>query len=191
MRARPVDLCTRIKYAVRIITKPDMGTTDVQTGSGGDGWWIYLWLAAKLLYRFVTHPEISAIASLIGAILSGYVLWTVADIRRRFQFQVRGDAILEELEQSASNLSNLLQSFDANKQAIEEELAMVLENLKTLRDKVYGDAKKTTKQAIDALDAIRRAGTAPMTKEIVWKAYVEIRIAIKAARNLRADIPVE
>jgi hypothetical protein len=138
-------------------------------------------------YRLVTHPDLGSFASLVGAMLSAYVLKSVSEIRKRVLLKLRAPDVINDLSTSATTISNLMHDFDANLQSIDEKIALAHETLKNVVPKITGEPRKTVKLAIKDVSRYRSLSQQAKTREVVWKIYVHLLVSMKAIENLIAD----
>jgi hypothetical protein len=73
------------------------------------------------------------VVSVAGALVSLYVLFTVRSIERRFVYRARLPEWIAALRSSTSRISALLQSFNENLEPLQDELAICISHLKSIR----------------------------------------------------------
>jgi hypothetical protein len=147
--------------------------------------------ALDAVYGFFTHPDVGSIASVIGAVLSFWVLLSVSDIRRRVLLKLRAPDAIKELTERASTISNAMQDFDASLPRIDESIELANETLKNVSRKVSGDVKATIKSTMKAIDAYRALQPTAKSRDSVRVVYVQLLVSVKAIENLVADFREE
>lgn len=126
---------------------------------------------------------IGNIASIIGAVISLWVLWDVKRLRAHFLFRTRIPDLLKSLKKHVNTLSESLRNYEENQRDIETVLPVCESTLKNLKAKVHGDARQTTKTL---LEKIRRR-TKPTSKDEAWEIYDELQALLEALNHLWKD----
>jgi hypothetical protein len=133
------------------------------------------------IWSLITNPDVGTLASIGGFVLSGYVLWTVREIRHRLVFFARVPQIIVQLEANASSFSELLADPAGSKQQLQLEIERCKANLETLRSKIKGDLR-------GKLEALLGKIESPMTTDDdLWAIYVSLTGVIQALRNYSED----
>lgn len=91
---------------------------------------------------------IGAIASIFGLLLTGWVAFQVKKISSFYVAKVRLPTLLSDLESTTSQLSEHLNDLEQFGPAVHATLRRLEAVLKSIRSKVSGDVKSTTKQLI-------------------------------------------
>lgn len=149
------------------------------------------------MYQFFTRNDIGSIASslglfvsILGVAISVYIGITVAEIRRRVRLRHRAEHNLKDLTECASKISALMTptDFNANVTAIEREMLLALVTLKSLRDMVIGDTKKTITQTIRSIEVFKRSiFPKTLTQTAAWDVYSNLLQCAKSVEVLLAD----
>lgn len=149
--------------------------------------WESLWNFAVGFYKLITHSDLGSVASIIGAVLSGYVLMSVREIRQRVLLKLRAPEVIKDLSASAATISSLMHDFDSSLSSIDEQIALAHETLKNVVPKITGETRKTVKVAINDVSRYRSLPQQAKTREVVRRIYVHLLVSKKAIENLIAD----
>lgn len=82
--------------------------------------------------------DIGSWASIIGIFITVLTFWTVFGIRRKFLFRSQVDDHGKKLVEIASEMSTLLQSFERNREKIEELFALANVELRAMQNGAEG-----------------------------------------------------
>ncbi|MCI0693303.1 hypothetical protein L0337_15025 [candidate division KSB1 bacterium] len=126
---------------------------------------------------------IGNIASIIGALISVWVLLDVKRLRAHFLFRARIPDLMKLLKKHANTLSESLRNFVESQRDVESVLPVCESTLKNLKTKLYGDVRQTTK---NLLGRIRRR-TKPTSRDQAWEIYEELQALIEALTHLWKD----
>lgn len=130
-------------------------------------------------------PDVGAIASIVGALISGYVLWRVWGIEKRFLLRARLPELSETLGENASELSTRLQHFQDYKPEIEKVIADCEATLGNLRGKVKDVERKFVKRA---QKLIRRKARRGLDRDITWEIYIALSTVIQSLKHFEKDL---
>lgn len=110
-----------------------------------------IWGLVVLVFNFLTSSTIANLASLIGLAISIVVLLNVRNIREDFIAAVRTPQLAEELIECASKLSKLIAEYSTCKDQIEDEIAICLAKVKSIKHKLRGANNKSCTNTVDEL----------------------------------------
>jgi len=92
--------------------------------------------------------NIGTIASVIGVLISAYVLVELKIIKRKFLFKARIPDLIKSLKNHTKEMSQRLNDFDGSKRDLETDLTRCGATLKNLKSKVDRNTRQTTNQLI-------------------------------------------
>ncbi len=127
---------------------------------------------------------IGNLASIIGALLSAYVLLDVKRLHDHFLLKARMPDFLKLLKQYVFTLSERLRKFDENTSEIETVLRQCESTLKNLISKVRGEVKQDTRNLLKRI----RKRIKPTNKDEAWEIYQELQALIEALKHMQKDI---
>jgi len=138
----------------------------------------------EILNQLHTYGSIS---SILGAVITFYILWTIRKIRTHFLSKARIPEILRSLEKNAGDLSKYLREFNDSQREIATILGIVIAILKNLKPKISGVAVKSTKTALKRI----RENQKSLTKDATWESYNNLQALIEELRQYQKDIKWE
>lgn len=149
-----------------------------------------LWGLIVLIFNFLTSSPVANFASLVGLVISIFVLINVRNIREDFISAIRTPQLADELTKSSSKLSKLIAEFDGSKDMIEEEIAICLAKVKNLRQKLHGANYKTCVTTVDELIVMLNKYVGfpgERNKENARKIYTKLITLNEEVKNLIED----
>lgn len=142
---------------------------------------------AKLTRDFVTSPAVGSLASVLGSVISVRVWFSIKDMRRKVLFRQRVPEAISSIREHASAIDKGLQDNDANAEAISTEVALSLETLKAVVDKLDGPAKNSVKTAIAIIKTFKNAHESQRNRAMIRDVYTHLLTAALAIENSVAD----
>lgn len=136
----------------------------------------------EFLYKIL--KEFSYIASILGFLISLYVLKEIKNITKKFLFRVRVPDLLASLKTIATDLSQNLNSFDESRREIDTCLSRCDSTLRNLIKKVDRETKKTTKQLLSSI----KKKSKPLNKDEVWNIFTDLLGLIDTLGHIQKDI---
>lgn len=147
---------------------------------------LYIKYWIQVAWQFVTNPQVGALASLTGTLISIYVGFTVRDIRRKAMLKTRVPTLARKISEKASQLNDLLNNYEANKELIHDEIELAQELLRNACSKISGETKSTIKAAITQIKKSPRTnGYIP--RESARLIYTKLLVSVQAINNLIED----
>ena len=129
-------------------------------------------------------------ASIVSLIVSGIVLTTVWQIKRRIAYKVRVPELIKQISDTASRLSSLLADFTNNA----KEIAVVIVLLRTTTEALLRQLplreKKAAKQVSNQLKAMSTSKT-PLNIGDAWAVYTNIQGVLEDLRQRIRDRSLE
>jgi hypothetical protein len=127
--------------------------------------------------------SIGNIASIIGVLITAYLLFELKRLRTHFLLKARFPSLLKSLSSHANQLSNVLQYGSKSQRDIETLLKVCDATLKNLYTKVSGLEHQSTKSLIKKIKKLKK----PTDKEIIWEIYDGLQGLIEALKHLQKD----
>lgn len=143
------------------------------------------------LVAFFSKPEVGAAASVIGALISARVWFSLGEMRRKVLFRQRAPESVAEIRNHASAIDVFLQDFEVSAEGIDTEVALSLETLNAVLSKLSGPAKDSTKSAIAVIKIFRESKDGARTRLAVRNVYTHLLSAALAIENMVADAKQE
>jgi hypothetical protein len=128
--------------------------------------------------------SVGSVASIIGAIISIYVLLTVRKIENQFLFRVRVPEILKALKKNAGDLNEQLRQFESSHKSIEIIFSKVGSILKNLVPKISGSTKKSAKIFAKKLQKAK----GKLSEDLAWALYTDLNAMIEELKQYHEDI---
>lgn len=131
---------------------------------------------------------VSNVASILGFIISVYLIFSIRKIHNHFLFKARFPQLKDKLIEMASRLIDLLQDFEKNKLSIKHNLRLIDTILKNLQKKVHGDSKRTILNLRTEINRYMSTDTIynkifnsykPLIYENAWDIYSKIQACIE------------
>jgi len=91
--------------------------------------------------------QYGSLASIIGIVVSAFTLLTVVSLKRRFLFRSRLDDFSETLTEISSNIVASLNSYELNREDIDEFISLADVTLRTAKKGAKGDLLSDIKTA--------------------------------------------
>ncbi len=136
----------------------------------------------------ITLSDIGSLSSILGFIVSVFVLYNLRVIVRSYMFKARVPALQKKLSTHTSHLIRYLNDFDGSIQSIKEELAKSQIVLNSLRRKLKRPAKGSVKQALKLIDTYKKDHKNENKLRIV---YIEMLKVVEEIKDLKADLKWE
>ncbi|MEW6586735.1 MAG: hypothetical protein AB1442_14155 [Nitrospirota bacterium] len=128
--------------------------------------------------------KISAASSIIGAVLSLYVLIELKRLNKRYLLKARIPEILNQLEFITADISKALKSFDAEKRTIETNIYRFEAAIENLKDKLHGQNKSAAVKLAKNIKKHRNS----LDKDGAWELYNEFQSMINTVKHLQSDM---
>jgi len=129
-------------------------------------------------------PTFGDIASIIGAIISGYVLWDLRRLERRYFLKARIPEIFQELDGITDEISEDLKNYQTNRREVETNFSRCESIIRDLCRKLYGEPKK---QANKLLDTISHR-VKPLSKDKAYELHDQIMAFKESLKNYEKDM---
>jgi predicted PurR-regulated permease PerM len=103
------------------------------------------------LVEILSGDEFTSVAnvlSVIGFVLTLYVSFAIRNIRKYYIFTARVPELVRRLKEHNSKISELLNDYENSMQAIDIEIASMQVILNSLKSKISGNGKKSTRELI-------------------------------------------
>lgn len=131
-------------------------------------------------------------SSILGLLVSVYVLWEVRQIRRQFLLRLRIGDLLQALQNQAAEMSTSLNDFEESHHEVGVIFAHCESTLQNLQSKLSGDEKRQIRNLIKSLRSYHRLGFLRKKRNLdydeAWRAYTALQGIIESIRHLREDI---
>lgn len=127
--------------------------------------------------------NIGDVASVIGFLISAYVLFELIIIKRKFLFKARIPDLIKSLKNHTMEMSQRLNAFDGSKRELETDLTRCGATLKNLKSKVDRNTRQITKQLIKRIQKRNK----PPQKEEMWQIYNDLQALIDSLGHLQKD----
>lgn len=133
---------------------------------------------------FFEIKDVGETASVIGLLISIYVLYELKIMKRKFLFKARIPGLIRSLKTHATRISERFSDFDDSMRELETDLTRCAATLKNLRSKVGGDTRQATRQLLKQIQKRKK----PLQKEEVWQIYNDLQALIDILGHLQKDI---
>lgn len=135
---------------------------------------------------------IASWSSILGLLVSVYVLWEVRQIRRQFLLRLRISDLLQALQNQAAEMSIRLNDFEESRHEVQVILARCESTLRSILPKLSGAEKRPTKHLITLLRSYQRSGwlrkKSKLDLDEAWRVYTALQGIIESIGHLREDI---
>jgi hypothetical protein len=129
-------------------------------------------------------PYIADSASVLGLLVSVYVLLEVTTLKRRFLCKARLPQLKNAISKHAARISEKLNNFDDCAHELDAELSRCVASLTSLKYKTDRETKNMTK----ALEKKIRRRDYPLQKDQVWSIYNDIQGLAARLGHLHEDM---
>lgn len=129
---------------------------------------------------------IGSAASVIGVLLTFYVMLSLRKIRNEYIFKGRIPKLRKNLQGHTSKLSQMLKNYNESIYEIEHEIALALVDIKSINSKVGGSVKKSTKSLIKDINNYQT--NKDKDEKSVRDLYVKCNMLLLEINNLSEDI---
>lgn len=133
--------------------------------------------------KSISLADAGSIASILGLLFTGFVLWGLVRIRKEFVTKARLPELTDSLKSNAKNLSEALRSFDESKREVQTILSVCKSTLKNLIDKLSGNVRKDARNLLRMID--RQDSSSD--KDKAWKIYNELQALIESLKHYQQD----
>lgn len=140
------------------------------------------------IFKAISLSNIGSWASIIGLVLTIFVLLNIRSIKQFYLFSARVPELLEKLTKHAASISTHQKNYPTTHQELTLELAGVEMVLNSLYDKVNRKTKKSVKKTIDSI-ILPKTGQA--SKDEIWSIYIQIHKLITEVEELQSDLKWE
>ena len=131
-------------------------------------------------------------SSILGFLISVYVLLEVRQIRRQFLLRIRIGDLLQALRIQAAEMSIRLNDFEESRHEVDIILARCESTLRSILPKLSGAEKRPTKHLITLLRSYHRPGwlrkKSKFDLDEAWRVYTALQGIIESIGHLRDDI---
>ena len=140
--------------------------------------------------------SIGSIASIIGALISLYLIYALRKIHKHFLFKARFPELKKSLSNKASKLIELFQEFDNNKPEIKHTLRLIETILKNLEKKLHGEYKSSVSNLKMEITKFNNSNSklnkflynyVPITTDNVWEIYSKLQALIEELNQKLKD----
>lgn len=128
----------------------------------------------------MTLFDAGAWASIIGMLITIYVLKSITTIKRHYQAKARMPQLVEDISEGASALAKLHGSYESSQPDIALQLAKLKPVIKALRRKVDANTWRLAKSVI------RSMNTNP-SRDTLWHLYLQIQELLVQLREGQRD----
>ncbi len=125
-----------------------------------------------------------SVASILGLLVSIYVLREIRNLKKKFLFRARVPQLLNAIKGYSKGISSKLRDFEGSKRELETDLSKCNATLKNLSLKVDGNAKEITKRLTKKI----RKQKQPLKKDEIWEIYNDLQALIESLSHLQKDI---
>ena len=140
--------------------------------------------AAPLLNHFGT------ICSILGLILTIFILGNLRRIHRHFLFQARFPNLRNKIAKHRKSLSQLLNTYDTSKQQIQIELQKCRANLNSLKPKLNRSSRNGVNQVIKQIKSTC-GSYSHLSESQVREIHISLVFLEQELENLNQDIKWE
>lgn len=140
--------------------------------------------------------SIGSIASIIGALISLYLIYALRKIYKHFLFKARFPELKKSLSNKASKLIELFKEFDNNKPEIKHNLRLIETILKNLEKKLHGECKRSVSNLKMEIAKFNNSNSklnkilnnyVPITTDNVWEIYSKLQALIEELNQKLKD----
>lgn len=135
----------------------------------------------------ILFTRLGSISSIIGLLLTIFILYKLRRIHRNFLFQARFPDLKRKITRHRSNLSKLLTTYDGSADQVEIELRKCQSNLCSLKRKVARSLRGDIKRLVKHIKNISRSSSHP-SKEEIRKVYISLVFIEQELENFSEDI---
>ncbi len=131
-----------------------------------------------------------SICSIVGFILTIFILWNLRHVRRHFLFQARFPNLKKKISEHRKSLSQLLNTHDTSKEQIQIELQKCRANLNSLKPKLNRSLANVVKQIIKQIKRTCRSYS-QLSESQVREIHINLVFLEQELENLKQDIKWE
>ncbi len=139
--------------------------------------------------------DIASIASIIGLLITIWVLMETKNIRKSFLTKARIPDAIKELESLATNLSKTIPEWETNKQDTLIEIGKCSSILKNIEPKLTASIKKdvtTTLEEFQRKKSIKNFWKIKSISELsldeIWNLYTQLQFVIEGLKQKKHDM---
>ncbi|GEM_PF-1848036 len=134
-----------------------------------------------------TFSYIGSIASIIGFLISAWVLFKIRIIESHFLFKVRFPTLKRQVGKHSATISRHLNSFPDSANEIEIELKKCQADLKNLKSKLNGSSKTSVKEILKNINKL----PSPLneySKQSIREVHLSLVLLEQDLDNLKEDL---
>ncbi|MBI1925943.1 hypothetical protein HYR99_17035 [Candidatus Poribacteria bacterium] len=140
---------------------------------------LIIWLYERL-------SDLGSVASILGLVITLVVFYRIRKLETHFLFTARIPEHIEQLHEHVLKIAELLQNFDRSSRDIRVELALCEANLKSLKPKLHGEARKSVMK-LTRLIIKQRESVTRQSAEQIEKIHEELIKVTRELENLLED----
>ena len=126
--------------------------------------------------------NIANLASILGFVLTVFVLLSLRRIRKYYSSKVRIPVLMKTLRKATSSLIEYMNDYENSTEDILLKLGTIEVTIRAIRRRISGDSKKLVKRATTMLKGINRK---EMSRESVSAVYAQLS---KVVESIKQDI---
>ncbi len=126
--------------------------------------------------------NIANLASILGFVLTVFVLLSLRRIRKHYSSKVRIPVLMKTLRKATSSLIEYMNDYENSTEDILLKLGTIEVTIRAIRRRISGDSKKLVKRATTMLKGINRK---EMSRESVSAVYAQLS---KVVESIKQDI---
>ena len=131
-----------------------------------------------------------SICSILGLVLTIFILGNLRGVRRHFLFQARFPSLKKKMAEHRKNLSQLLNTYETSKQQIQIELQKCRANLNSLKPKLNRSSRNGVNKIIKQIKSAYRPYS-HLSESQVREIYLNLIFLEQELENLKQDIKWE
>ncbi len=140
---------------------------------------LIIWLYERL-------SDLGSVASILGLVITLVVFYRIRKLETHFLFTARIPEYIRQFHEHVLKIAELLQNFDRSSRDIRVELALCEANLKSLKPKLHGEARKSVMK-LTRLIIKQRESVTRQSAEQIEKIYEELIRVTRELENLQED----
>ncbi len=135
--------------------------------------------------------DIASISSILGLLISIFILFKAREIHKSFLRRARLPAITRELAKTTSEISTKLKSWSKSKQPALDKLAKAKGLLENLKPKLPNDEEKQINNFLKNLHPTKflfiKASLNKLTEDTAWSLYTDLGTIVTRLEELVKD----
>jgi hypothetical protein len=139
--------------------------------------------------------DIASISSIIGLLITIWVLRETKNIRKSFLTKARLPDAIKELESLATNLSKTIPEWETNKQDTLTEISRCMSILKNIEPKLTASIKKDVATILEEfqrkksiINFWRKKSISELNLDEIWNLYSQLQFVIEGLRQKKHDM---